>query len=196
MAVLCLLLLSCNTAKQVADESADSRTNVNVGARGFDPLELDADRDIVPIKYPRSGQIFGSDIDAGGDLGSADSDWMTAVNVPMSMDTVNLQAFRIQVFTSKLYGEAKRELRIAEEIFDHPVFVDYEVPYFKVRVGSFSDRDEAEKYKQRVKAAGYRTAWVVIVNLEVKKAADLYDDGYHQNYEDSSFNYEDSDLGD
>jgi len=191
--VFCLFLLSCQPAKQVADESADSGKTSAVSNRGFDPLELSADRDIIPIKYPRSGSILGSDIETSGDSASADSGLTSAV-IPMSMDTTNSQAYRIQVFTSKLYGEAKKELRIAEEIFDRPVFVDYEVPYFKVRVGSFSDRDEAEKYRQKVKAAGYRTAWVVIVNLAVKKAADLYDDGYLHIYEDSTFNHEDSDT--
>ncbi len=94
----------------------------------------------------------------------------------MPTDSVNGQAYRIQLYTSKLYGEARHELRVAQEIFDRPVFLDYEVPYYKIRVGSFADRDKADEYLQRVKAAGYSTAWVVIVNVGVKEAAPLYRD--------------------
>ena len=56
------------------------------------------------------------------------------------------------------------------------MYLDYEVPYYKVRVGSFGSREEAEEYQQRAKAAGYRNAWVVMVNLGVKEAKPLYDE--------------------
>ena len=96
-------------------------------------------------------------------------------NYSQPVDTINSQAFRVQLFTTKLYREAQEAVRTAEEIFDQSVYVDYEVPYFKVRVGSFADRDAAEDYQQRAKAAGYRNAWVVMVNVSIREATPLYD---------------------
>ncbi|MBU0984142.1 MAG: SPOR domain-containing protein, partial [candidate division Zixibacteria bacterium] len=90
--------------------------------------------------------------------------------------SANNQAFRVQIFTSKLYNDARQALRVAEEIFDRQLYIDYEVPYFKVRVGSFDTRDAAEAYQLKAKAAGYGNAWVVLVTVGVVEAAPLYDD--------------------
>ena len=80
-----------------------------------------------------------------------------------------------------------RELavQVAEEIFDRPVYLDYEVPYFKIRVGSFFDRDQAEDYMMRARAAGYKEAWVVVTNVAVREAAPLYFDEPYPVFDDS-----------
>ena len=54
------------------------------------------------------------------------------------------------------------------------MYVDYEVPNYKVRVGNFVDRNAAEDYQQRVRAAGYGNAWVVMVNIGIREVAPLY----------------------
>jgi hypothetical protein len=146
--------------------------------RGFDPLELPRDRDIIPREHPRTGDIIGRQVivEADAETGETDStDAGLVVPEPM-IDSLNNQAYRVQLFTSRVYGEARKASRVAEEIFDQPVFVDYEVPNYKVRVGSFADRDAAERYQQQAKAAGYTNAWVVMVNVGVREVAPLYDD--------------------
>lgn len=155
-------------------------TVANEDSRGFDPLEFPSDREVVPAKYPRAGNIGGRQTlaDTPSDDVDPDSVMIPLEKLNLQIDTVNSQAFRVQISTSKLFSESKLVRIVAEEIFDQPVYVDYEVPYFKVRVGSFADRDAAEKYQQKAKAVGYSNAWVVMVNLGVKEAAPLYDDLY------------------
>ena len=97
------------------------------------------------------------------------------MNLNEQIDTLNNQAFRVQILTTKVYGEARTALRVAEEIFDRPVFMDYEVPYFKLRVGNFAEREIAENYQQRARAAGYTNAWVVVVTVAVEEPAPLYE---------------------
>ena len=41
------------------------------------------------------------------------------------------------------------------------VFIDYEPPYFKVRVGNFQTRNNAEKLLEEVTKKGYETAFIV-----------------------------------
>ncbi|RKX21555.1 MAG: hypothetical protein DRP51_04035 [Candidatus Zixiibacteriota bacterium] len=89
------------------------------------------------------------------------------------------RVYRIQLFTSKEYGPAIREKNIAVEVFDRPVTMDYEVPYYKIRVGNFSTREEAEKYLPAAREAGYKTAWVVRAYVNVKTLEDVYD-GYDE----------------
>ena len=144
--------------------------------RGFDPLSLPRDREIVPQMYPQGGEIQGSEqvvVDSSQNIHKRLAS--TTVEIEQT-DTAYGQAFRVQLATSKVYGEARREVRVAEEIFDRPVYLDYEVPYYKVRVGSFRSRDDAEEYQQRARTAGYDNAWVVLVNIDIKQPPPLYPD--------------------
>lgn len=177
LAVFPLLVWSCRGAGPTEEGPASRRQNeLAYDERGFDPLELPSDTQLVPVQFPVSGDLHGEDqvIDIVDHPAGLFADGLTADRE--DIDTVNSQAFRVQLFTSKLYGEARRALAVAEEIFDCPVRIDYEVPYYKVRVGGFADRDDAEDYRQRAKAAGYSEAWVVVTAVGVKSTEPLYDE--------------------
>lgn len=172
------LLLSCTRPPSGVKAPPAEEPAAAGDTRGFDPLELPSDREIIPAKYPRAGKISGRQALVSAESGEdgVDSALVDLENFTREVDTLNNQTFRVQVFTSKLYQEARATARTAEEIFDQPVYVDYQVPNFKVRVGDFANRDDAESYAQRAKAAGYTGAWVVMVNIDVREAAPLYDD--------------------
>ncbi len=195
IALTVLLLAGCQPANKVAEEKPTPTATSSPGDRGFDPLGLPGDKDIVPQENPKSGEIVGKVALIDATPVKTDTTASTTAAPPMKSDSVNGQAYRIQLYTSKLYSEARHELRVAEEIFDRPVFLDYEVPYYKIRVGSFADRDKADEYLQRVKAAGYPTAWVVIVNVGVKEAAPLYRDTAPVQDIDTTYNENDDQNG-
>ena len=177
LAVVCLLA-SCARPPAGVKEAPAAKPASTGDSRGFDPLDLPADREIVPAKYPRTGAITGRQalVSAGADNAETDTIFTNLENFVRDVDTLNNQAFRVQIYTSPLYQEARNAERVAEEIFDQPVYVEYEVPNFKVRVGDFSNREDAEKYAQQAKAAGYTSAWVVMVNIDVQEAAPLYEE--------------------
>jgi len=137
---------------------------------GFDPLGTSADRQVVPETYPVSAELTsltGSDTlinPSGADFTGLDS----SVSVTYPTDV-----YRVQIYTSRLLNEARRELAIAEEIFNFPVHLDYEVPYYKLRVGDFETREEAEDVISEIKAIGYRNAWVARVKLRIQQGPDL-----------------------
>jgi hypothetical protein len=182
--VLFGLVLGCSGPGRSGNEAPTSTDEEYVDKRGFDPLELPRDREIVPLKYPKTGSIHGSGalVDAAED--PTDNEYYIADSLPVAIDTLNSQVFRVQLFTSKQFGQARKAVVVAEEIFDQPVYLDYEVPYYKVRVGNFADRDDAEEYRPKVQTAGYKNAWVVVVNLGVKEAAPVYDDLQEDTFED------------
>ncbi|MCK4633004.1 MAG: SPOR domain-containing protein [candidate division Zixibacteria bacterium] len=177
--VLTLILSSgCQQSKRaIGEESTTGEESVTAQER-FDPLDLPIDQKVVPKEHPHSGAISGKVVFVETDTTAGDesSDSLSIVDVPDQIDSVYNQAYRIQLLTTKVFGESRKAREVAEEIFDRPVVVDYEVPYFKVRAGNFADRDEAEEYALRAKAAGYTNAWVVMVSLNVKKTTPLYED--------------------
>jgi len=174
--ILGLLWPGCAKKSAVIEEVPLTDESETYEITRFDPLELPADREIVPLKYPHTGSFSNPFVSVEPNTITTDSIEVFVEDVPDVVDTVYNQAYRVQIFTTKVYGEARYALKIAEEIFDRLVTIDYEVPYFKVRVGRFSNREEAEEYSMKVKAAGYTNAWVVMVNVNVKQAAPLYEE--------------------
>jgi hypothetical protein len=41
------------------------------------------------------------------------------------------------------------------------VYVDFEAPNYKVRIGDFIDRDSAESLQQELVQMGYNSAWIL-----------------------------------
>ncbi len=173
------LLMGCSPSDgRVVDERSTSDDRSGTTSRGFDPLELPRDKEVIPKVRPNNQSLIGRQEIVSEDTTAVleDSTLVIPQYFRESIDSLNSQAYRVQLETSKLYGEAKQAAMIAEEIFDRPVFIDYEVPYFKVRVGSFVSRDLAEAYRQKARGSGYSSAWVTMVTLNQKTASSLYED--------------------
>ncbi len=174
--VLLTVVNSCSGGAGPGEERKSEPTTVTTSSTKSDPLELPQDTRIIPQLQPRKGEIIGS-----GNVSVTDSETVenkppvAAKPVKPQIDSLASQALRIQLHSTELFGDAKRERLIAEEIFDQAVFLDYEVPYYKVRVGSFAERKDAESYLQKAKSAGYQNAWIVAVRVNVKEAPQLYE---------------------
>lgn len=175
-ALIALVAVDCAKRQPAAEPEAQRPTSSEVDQRGFNPLELPEDREVTPLKHPRSGNIVGQAAFVETGATPSDTAYVDRLQASEELDSLNNQAYRIQLFTSKAYGEARYAHQVAEEIFDQPVVTDYEVPYFKVRVGGFASREDAEQYLVRARSAGYTDAWVVMVNVRVKETAPLYDE--------------------
>lgn len=167
-------VVGCLPAKRTGEERPTGVSDSPESAERFQPLDLPQDLEVVPEKYPQTGKSIGTSAEFRTPSEADSTSEVLPRPVQEELDALHNQVYRIQLFTTKLYGSAQQELSIAEEIFDQPVYLDYEVPYFKIRVGNFTDREQAEDYLQRVKAAGYPKAWVVMVTVGVKEVAPLY----------------------
>lgn len=185
LALACLAVIGCGSrpAGPSEEQPADAGRGAAVDARGVDPLDLPGELTALPVEYPRAGVIETQSVLQDARRPSADTAAETSVPgaglpeyLPTAIDSIADQAFRVQIFTSKTYGEARHAFRVAEEVFDQPAYIDYDVPYFKVRVGNFATRAAAEVYQQKVKTVGYSGAWVVWVNTGVQEVSPQYDD--------------------
>jgi len=193
--LLLILTVSCRNSTPVAEEEKQTKVPAVVDKRGFNPLDLPMDTKIIPKEYPLKGDftikkaISTTVVDS-----SYDSSLPITDSIPKTMDTLNNQVYRIQIFTSKVYGDAKYATRVADEIFDQQVYLDYEVPYYKVRVGNFADREKAEEYLLKVKTTGYTNAWVVMVMVNINETTPLYEDNI--NIGDTLYNDENNSQND
>lgn len=68
--------------------------------------------------------------------------------------------FTVQITAATDEEVASRLAESVEEDTIHPVFVDREGDYWKVRVGAFPARSDAETYVQEMVDMGFSDAWV------------------------------------
>ncbi len=111
----------------------------------FDPNQH---RDIQP-KWP---VIMNNVLDIGNVLDSilfADSvQWIT-------------EGFRVQVLATKSISKADSLSNSLGSVISDSIYIVYETPNYKVRVGDYIARKTAEKVRQALIERGYASAWVI-----------------------------------
>jgi cell division septation protein DedD len=68
--------------------------------------------------------------------------------------------WRVQIFASSSMVSADELAATARRTFTEPVYVEYEPPLYKVRVGDFLTKDDARHMMNRAKAEDF-DAWIV-----------------------------------
>ena len=83
-----------------------------------------------------------------------------SVLTPVVAETIS--GFRVQVFLTQEIDEANQiKDTVAAKVPDEWVYVVYDAPYYKVRVGNFADRSAANIMVRKLSQGGYKDAWVV-----------------------------------
>lgn len=81
----------------------------------------------------------------------------------MSMENVELTSgFRVQVLTTQEIDEANLLQDSLSTIFPTEwTYIIYHTPYYKVRVGNYSERHSANRMMRQLLEHGFENAWVV-----------------------------------
>jgi len=73
--------------------------------------------------------------------------------------------FRVQVMSTNNGVQAENmRMKLVSQI-NYDVRVIFEAPNYKVRVGAFTDRRDAERLRKQLFALGYRRSWIVRARL-------------------------------
>lgn len=146
-AVFFLVCLSCSGLKPWTKEQGkrDQRTKAE---KSFDPWEIEKEDPIVVRE--RSSKV-GEESSPG--IKEEDQNLGTTVN--------HQTIYRIQIFASKFPQEAQELADSVESCFSKPARIDYEVPYYKVKLGDFDTLEEAESFLRLIRKRGFPQAWVV-----------------------------------
>ena len=79
---------------------------------------------------------------------------------PAEKDTI-VDGFRVQVISTQDLNEANRLMMELSSLFGNEVYIIFDSPNYKVRVGNFRSRGNAEKARQRIVDLGHRAAWII-----------------------------------
>ncbi|MFW6245391.1 MAG: SPOR domain-containing protein [Fibrobacterota bacterium] len=69
--------------------------------------------------------------------------------------------YRIQILASSQIDLVRQEKKTVESKTSLPAFMSMEQPFYKLYVGDFSTRKEAEAQLKKVRKKGYTDAWIV-----------------------------------
>lgn len=120
----------------------------------FDPLTLQDD----DLQFPAEPETSPTERTgtAPGQLPSPSSQ--------AAPENVQIDGFRVQLFATKDYENALVARKEAEFVFaeyGYNVYVEFDAPYYKVRVGDCKSREEAEALRELARKNGYPSAWIV-----------------------------------
>ncbi len=79
-----------------------------------------------------------------------------------------VQGFRVQIFASPDRQAAIEARQRAETVFGENVYLEFEAPYYKVRVGDCLSSVEAEKLLRKVRKKGYPDAFRVRTTIRLQ----------------------------
>ncbi|MFC1683763.1 SPOR domain-containing protein [Candidatus Zixiibacteriota bacterium] len=128
--------------------------------RDFDPLAQDRNRPITIV--PGEGSSNGDQTDStnGTELDLNDD----PADPGRQMVT---QGYRVQIFLSDDLREASRIMAEARERFEEEVYLEYDAPYYKVRVGDYGTESEGDGLLKIAQRLGYGDAWLVRTVISV-----------------------------
>jgi hypothetical protein len=151
--VMACFLLACGSTITKTKPNADNRLKAE---SKFDPLGGLQDKAVITGKHASRISVAASHEDD-----SLASDNPEPGQSPIS-DTLS-ELFRVQIYISKFVDEAQQYASSIKELFPEGVFVEYQPPYYKVRVGEFHKAVDGETFLEHVKQLGFENAWLVRV---------------------------------
>ena len=151
-----LLLIGCSGSKTVTKQDGHSNTKYD---ESFDPMTLD-DND---IEFPSTL----TNVNTNGNGTEVNNN----NNIPDIQQEVN--GFRVQIIATQDLEKATLLEETAKNQFSingHKTYLVFEAPLYKIRLGDFTKRNQADELKMQAINYGYREAF--IVRTKVLKSQD------------------------
>ena len=78
-----------------------------------------------------------------------------------------VKGYRVQVAISENQEDLIDIKDNLEKVIKEKIYIQFELPNYKLRVGNFSSRKKAELYRNEIARLGYRSAWVIPTLIEL-----------------------------
>ena len=94
------------------------------------------------------------------------------MSIPDSKNDLNQETkevFRIQIFESSVASIARAEAKRFQNILGDTVYTDFEAPLYKLRIGNFQYRKNAEEAVESISRLGAKDAWIIRTKAKSRK---------------------------
>ena len=76
--------------------------------------------------------------------------------------------YRIQIFESTVSSIARAEAKRFQNILGDSVYIDFEAPLYKLRIGNFIERKNAERAVESIARLGAKDSWIVRTKIDLE----------------------------
>jgi hypothetical protein len=156
--VMILIIMNSNYAmsKRPQDEEGQSR------------------KIVLAINEKPAGETFLDTLNRGKEIALTEKDFnpiipeTTTVSQDKSGASEVPNGFRVQCFASSQIERVRAEQKNLESKVRFPVYIIFAAPYYKLLVGDFVKRSDADAATAKMKELGYADAWVMRTKVWVK----------------------------
>ena len=85
------------------------------------------------------------------------------------LDESAQEIFRIQIFESSNVSMARAEAKRFQNILGDTVYMDFETPLYKLRIGNFQNRKNAEESVESISKLGAKDAWIIRTKAKLRE---------------------------
>jgi len=160
-----VLLYGCSQQQQVIKKKEVSPSSP--GQRAFDPLDYDSTDSSISFtmqEKPSANTVSGELPEDEYVIINVDKRaWEEEKKRMMSLEETEEHqlGFRIQIFTTTVMGTALSLKDSLNKRFTVNLYLQHDAPYYKLRVGDFLKREDADSMLEKIIAYGYKEAWIV-----------------------------------
>ena len=122
-------------------------------------VKIDFDPDTLNDPEPKWPQVISPLIPR--------EDLKNSNNKPDSTQVI-VEGFRVQVLATSTRENAEQLRRTLVTLYTEDIYIIFEAPNYKVRMGNFIDRRNAETLRQILVKSGYPSAWIIRTRIEPK----------------------------
>ena len=79
-----------------------------------------------------------------------------------------IEGFRVQILATEELAKAEQLQKDLSNILNQNIYIVFEAPNYKVRVGNFIDRNKAEVFRKNILNKGYTSSWIIRTRIEPK----------------------------
>ena len=78
------------------------------------------------------------------------------------------EGYRIQIFESTVSSIARTEAKRFQNILGDSVYIDFEAPLYKLRIGNYIERKKAERAIKSIVRLGAKESWIVRTKIDLE----------------------------
>ena len=95
-------------------------------------------------------------------------DHLSIIDSMKRIEEKELEVFRIQIFESTVASIARAEAKRFQNILGDTVYINFETPLYKLRIGNYANRKNAEDAVESISKLGARDAWIIRTKKNIR----------------------------
>lgn len=149
-------IMSCSSSSRMGDKTSNEKYREKPGVinENFDPMNLDKEE--IQIQKTRNTESQSDNID------------LFLQDTSEEQSSGETIGYRVQICAVTDEQKAREIQRDAILSFiDENIYLKYDAPYYKVRIGDFVKKEDADRLKEIAISRGFNDAWVVRTKVKV-----------------------------